>query len=505
MLVSQEVEKLGLGATDEEVIFHLTQNPPPFLRSNPSFQTDGNFDQDKYNTAINSPEGDEWVPIENFMKTSFIPNFKLQQYLNQSIIVDENDVMNEFRKRTIDYTISAIHVTSKSLKKDESEPTNEELFVEYNKDKSKFNHDELRNIKYVTWQKKPSKTDSLNLYKLATDVFNQVKSGESFSSLAKEYSQDPGSQPKGGDLGWFGKGKMVKPFEEAAFNAKKGAIVGPIKSRLGLHIIEIRDRKVEKDEEQILASHVLFRFETSLTTLSDIKREATLFLYDAQDSGFVNSAQNLKINDLSKVKSTDKRLPYVGQIRGAIRSSFEIKSKENTEVFENDNYFTVLFVDSVIAPGIISFEDAKKQLRPKVKLEKEKVMIEEEANNLLVEIASDNYSFKNIFEKNRNIEKLETETKNLSEGFTSIGRSNFLNGSIVKSEIGSVVGPIETNRGWVIYKLLEKSNFDSTEYQVQKDLLKATITSRKQNQIFKSWLDNLKSEAEIVDNRKYYF
>ena len=58
VLVSQEVKRLNISASDEEVMYHLENNPPPFLQQNPSFQTDGVFDWDKYRTAFASPQGD---------------------------------------------------------------------------------------------------------------------------------------------------------------------------------------------------------------------------------------------------------------------------------------------------------------------------------------------------------------------------------------------------------------------------------------------------------------
>ena len=77
ILVSQEVERLGLSATDEEVLFHLENNPPPFLQNEPSFQTDGSFDREKYLAALAKPQDNEWAPIESFMKNTYIPNYKL--------------------------------------------------------------------------------------------------------------------------------------------------------------------------------------------------------------------------------------------------------------------------------------------------------------------------------------------------------------------------------------------------------------------------------------------
>jgi hypothetical protein len=73
---------------------------------------------------------------------------------------------------------------------------------------------------------------------LANLVIERLKAGEDFGELAKELSEDPGSAESGGDLGWFSRGDMVAPFEEAAFNLDIGEISEPIQSDFGWHIIQ---------------------------------------------------------------------------------------------------------------------------------------------------------------------------------------------------------------------------------------------------------------------------
>jgi peptidyl-prolyl cis-trans isomerase C len=72
----------------------------------------------------------------------------------------------------------------------------------------------------------------------ALQVIERIKKGESFADLARELSIDRGSAKRGGDLGFFGRGQMVKPFEDSAFKLKKGELTSePVRTQFGYHII----------------------------------------------------------------------------------------------------------------------------------------------------------------------------------------------------------------------------------------------------------------------------
>lgn len=74
-------------------------------------------------------------------------------------------------------------------------------------------------------------------FSVAQEILEKLKKGEGFATLAQQYSID-GSRRRGGDLGEFGRGMMVKPFEDAAFALKPGEISGIVKTQFGYHIIK---------------------------------------------------------------------------------------------------------------------------------------------------------------------------------------------------------------------------------------------------------------------------
>ena len=115
----------------------------------------------------------------------------------------------------------------------------------------------------------------------AEDILKRVKAGEDFATLAKENSDDTGSKEQGGDLGWFGRGQMVKEFEDAAFALKDNEVSGIVETKFGFHIIQVTGHRMGKAklpdafpgssensnegekggqmEEQIQARHILIK------------------------------------------------------------------------------------------------------------------------------------------------------------------------------------------------------------------------------------------------------
>jgi parvulin-like peptidyl-prolyl isomerase len=85
----------------------------------------------------------------------------------------------------------------------------------------------------------------LDKEKKAKSLFDRVKKGEDFGALAKEFSDDPGSKERGGDLDFFAKDQMVPEFAEAAFALKKNEVSQPVRSQFGYHVIKATDRKPE--------------------------------------------------------------------------------------------------------------------------------------------------------------------------------------------------------------------------------------------------------------------
>lgn len=111
----------------------------------------------------------------------------------------------------------------------------------------------------------------------AEKILAEIKGGGDFAKIAMEKSTDKGSGKEGGDLGWFEKGRMVPEFGDAVFAAEKGALIGPVESKFGFHVIEVQDKRsavpVEEVKDKIKGQ---LRNEIVEGYIEELKKTATI-------------------------------------------------------------------------------------------------------------------------------------------------------------------------------------------------------------------------------------
>jgi peptidyl-prolyl cis-trans isomerase D len=158
----------------------------------------------------------------------------------------------------------------------------EEIKAWYQANEARYKQPEQRQASHILIRadKGASEADVKAAQAKADEILGQLKANPAdFIKLAKQYSQDPGSAEKGGDLGYFGRGMMVKPFEDAVYSLKEGQISDVVRSDFGFHLIKVTGIRAE--QARPLAA---VRDEV----LAELKRQAGTKLYAEAAEGFAN-------------------------------------------------------------------------------------------------------------------------------------------------------------------------------------------------------------------------
>jgi peptidyl-prolyl cis-trans isomerase D len=240
-LLLQEAERLGLVVTDLEL--------ETAIKGMAVFQTDGRFDADLYNRATSSAYGTR-ARFEEAIRRELAVR-KVRALVRQVVQVSPDEVREAFEAESDRASLEYVRfplAAARAEARSSSEQVREfqarnvkriETFHAENRDRfDRKKRVQARHVLFRSDEGAAAEVDAA-ARRRAEQVLDRARKGEDFDALARALSEDPGSKDKGGDLGWFGPGVMAKPFEEAAFAARKGDLVGPVRTRFGWHAVQV--------------------------------------------------------------------------------------------------------------------------------------------------------------------------------------------------------------------------------------------------------------------------
>ncbi len=505
-LLIAQFKKRDLAITGDEIFYVLQNYPPVFLQQNEAFQTDGQFDPNRYFQALNNPSGNEWAPVEAYL-ANLLPGEKLNQMIRAMAFTSEEEIKASWYERQARATVDFIYVANSKISLEELVVDEDDLRVRYRRAREDYALPARRILEYVYWPKIPTATDSADVSELAVELRDRAQAGEDFAQLALDFSEDPGSGPNGGELGWFGKGQMVPEFESAAFGAQPGEVIGPLRTQFGFHIIKVHEVREQEDGPQVNASHILLKVALGPGSLNHLRNQANIFSYDAADSSFETA---LKMHALesrisSGLSEADKYLPPpVGMLRSAIRFAFQAEVGAISEVYANDNCLLVARLKEALPAGYQPFEEVRAQLERTLKQEAAAEQVDLVMANLRDQLDTTG-SWQALADSIPEATYFGGVTSSLNGSFTGVGRSPMLTGVIKTLAPGEVSPVVNLERGQAVVRLVDLAEPDWSAYEAQREAAHQQLLEQRIQAAWNQWLDDLKDQAEIIDNRHKFF
>lgn len=257
------------------------------------YDENGAFNQDMFSYYLKNSE----MTPDQFKESVYyqIRIEKLRDKVTADSLMSAEEFDEDYVKRNTKRSAKVLAFPSYKFQVDSLAVTEKDIENYYNENKEKeYKLEAAVKVKLATFEVKVSDEDKQVAIDELTDILDQVKAKPSeFSNLAKEFSQDPGSGSRGGDLGWFGHGRMVAQFDSVAFALKKGEVSEPFETSFGFHILTVDDKKVEDGEEQVKARHILIKYEISNETKSNVKDASQSFVAHANHNNFDTLAEEL--------------------------------------------------------------------------------------------------------------------------------------------------------------------------------------------------------------------
>ena len=210
---------------------------------------------------------------------------------------------------------------------------------------------------------------------LADSLFNLVKGGANFAEIARANSEDPGSAINGGDLGWFNEGTMVKPFNDACFNGKKGDIV-KVQSQFGTHIINIQDKgkPVTKYNIATLDRKIAYSSKTNQQVYAQAAKFAS------QNKTYEKFNESIQSENLIKrygrnIRKADRNVSNMDGSREMIRWAFKADIHDMSDIFEFGDEYVIGFLTGIKEEGYQTLASVKSSIERQLRNKKKADMI----------------------------------------------------------------------------------------------------------------------------------
>lgn len=327
---------------------------------------------------------------------------------------------------------------------------------------------------------------------MAKEILAEAKKdSDNFAEIAKEKSDGP-SASRGGDLGFFQQGAMVKPFNDFAFGNDKGAI-GMVETEFGFHVVKIDDK-----EDTVQIAYLAREIEPSEETINTIFTNATKFeMATAEGNDFVEAANtaNYTVRPVNNVKEMEETLPGLGAQRSIVKWAFEDDTKVGSiKRFNLNNGYAIVQLTENIKAGTMTVESASAQVLPilRKKIKADQIMDENSSMKTLEELAAANST--------------GTATANAldmkSPTIAGAGKEPLVVGTAFGLKEGETSKLLEGETGVFLIKIIKKTpavaldNFSTYKEALQKQYA---------NQVNFAAYNALKEKAEIEDKRSVFY
>ena len=333
-------------------------------------------------------------------------------------------------------------------------------------------------------------------------IWTRAKSGEDFAALAREFSED-GSAAQGGDLGFFSRGQMVKPFEDAVFSMEKGGISDIVTTQFGFHIIQLDE--IQPADIQSLAL-VRNSIEEKLKT-QQAKNSAFEKANGAYEKIiFAGSLANYSEKFNATLSETDffpqdSPPDGLGKDPSIIATAFSLKKGELSSLLDSTDGYTILFIEDVKDPEIPELATVREKV--------EKDFISDQAKNLAAATAKEALAavrdggdlFKTAQEKDMEVQVSDYFSRNKKQ-------SGSLPGQLLDKAISLTADspyPAEIFSSLNSFYVYRFKDFKEApqDNQQERTAFESQLALEKNKQILDAWITHLMKKSKVGINEKY--
>ena len=527
-----EAERLGIKVTDEEVrqrIFAM-----------PAFQENGGFiGEARYQQLLR-------MQRPAMIASEFEDNIrhglaveKLRNSLTDWLSVNDGDLEKEYRRRNDKVKLAVVSFTADSFRTQVT-ASDAEVASHFEAHKSDFKIPEKRKIRYLLIDveglraktvvpaadiereynnhseqyttpeqvrashlllKTEGKDDAAVKAK-AEELLKQARGGADFADLAKKHSEDTDSAKNGGDLDYFGRGRMVAEFDQAVFAMQPGTISDLVKTQYGYHIIKLVDKKTATTRPLAEVRQQLndqLAYQRAQAQAADLSQNLEKQIKSPAELAKVAKAQGLTVQE-SGFFARDEPILGLGPSPEAANKAFEMKTNDVAGPLRASRGFVFETLVATQAPKVPVLDEVKDRVREEVIKQKARDVSKQKAAELAAKLKS-----APDFEKAAKAAGVEAKTTELitqDSPIPDLGVAPAVEDAAFKLAVGAVSDPIATDNGTAVIKVLEKKSVTPEEWTSSKERFREELLADRRNRFYSAYMLKAKAKMKIEVNRE---
>ena len=527
-----EADRLGITVSDEEVrqrIFAM-----------PAFQENGGFIGEVRYEQLLRMQRPPMIPSEfedNIRRGLAVE--KLRGSLTDWLSVNDKELEAEYRRRNDKVKLAVVSFTADSFRTQVT-ASDAEVATYFDGHKNDFKIPEKRKIRYLLIDidglrakvvvpaadiereyannsgqyttpeqvrashilLKTEGKDDATVKAKAEELLKQAKAGGDFAELARKNSEDEASAKNGGDLDYFGRGRMVPEFDQTAFAMQPGTISEVVKTQYGYHVIKLVDKKTATtrplaDVRQQLTDQLAYQ--RAQAQAADLAQSLEKQITKLADLDTVAKAQGLAVQE-SGFFARDEPILGLGPSPEAANKAFEMTPTDVSGALRASRGFVFQALVSKQDPYVPKVEEVKDRVREDVVKQKARDLSAQRAADIAAKLktAPD-------FEKAAKAAGVEAKTTDLiaqDAPIPDLGVSPAVEAAAFKMAVGAVSDPIATDNGTAVIKLLEKKEVTTEEWTSSKDRFREELLTDRRNRFFSAYMAKAKQKMKIEVNRE---
>ncbi len=530
-VILAEAHRLGLMVSTEELAAEL--------RLNPQFFSGGSFiGREQYQSLIESRFGMTVPQFEEEYRESLLSD-KLRRVVTAGVTVSDQEVEREFHRRNdklrIEYALLKTSDLKDTLSISEAEIADffqknrgryqvperrrfKLLFVDtarlkesaavseqdlqryYNENKDRYRVQERVKVSHIllkTVGKTPPESEPV--LKKAQEVLARLRRGEEFALLAKVYSEDAATTPKGGDLGWIVRGQTVPEFEKAAFSLEPGALSEVIKTQYGFHILKVHERQ---------RAHLQTLEEVREPVLSQVKQEKAQQAADEMSRKAENAVKKnpgnlqavaaqlgLEVIETAFLKRGEP-LPHAGTSSSLEDALFSgtLKPNEMTPVLTTPNGLVIASLGQVSPEHQAELAEVRSPVETDLRQEKAAQLAVSRMKELAERVRKEGDLKKASAAQKLDVKASDPLTREGS--IPDVGAVSSLGEGAFSMAVGEIGGPVSATDGQLVFRILERQPASREELAGSRDALRRELLENKRGTFFRLFTDNVRARLE---------